>query len=358
MMFNRPINLYRLAIEVALGLTLIVVALGAWVRLTDAGLGCPDWPYCYGQLWAPSSLAEVDWHYITGRAFEASQAWREMVHRLVSGILGLVIFGVVGVAIAKKRAPLYLPIALLFGLVVQIIMGMLTVTWQLMPLAVTAHFLFAVAIAVMLYGLHTCDRIQRPTVCGLLNLCSLQERTSVKKRYRTLLVLGYAALWLQLFLGVWMSSHYASLACPDFPTCHSSYWPSLDFAEAFTFWYGVGPSYEFGVLDSQARVTIHWLHRINAVLILCLLLPVLFLLSRQRDRRISFAALFVIVVLLTQVGLGILNVVLGLALANAISHTVVAVILLLTLNELGVRCGLVLISLRAKFTQGAKLSKA
>ena len=221
-------------------LAFTVVVLGAWVRLTDAGLGCPDWPGCYGHVYPQ-----------TGYGF--SKALHEMVHRYFAGTLGVVIVALLVWAFVNRRdrgQPL-IPVFALFAIVcLQGMLGALTVTLLLKPLIVTAH---------LLGGL---------TTLGLLWWISLQperrDPAEGERGLRGFALLALTALALQIALGGWTSTNYAAVACPDFPTCQQSWWPQTDFKDAFVLWRGLGINFEGGVLAHPARVAIHWTHRLGA----------------------------------------------------------------------------------------------
>src|SRR5690606_15986918 len=230
-------------------LALIVVTVGAWVRLTDAGLGCPDWPGCYGQLFVTEQLA-VEPHVEEqfGRPLEAGKAWREMFHRYLASTLGLVCVAVAVVAWLNRRDPAQPPAlpVILVGLVVfQGLLGMWTVTLLLKPIIVVAHLLGGLATLSLLFLLAR-RPAPLPASGGLKGLAAAAG----------------AALVLQIALGGWTSANYAALACPDFPTCQTQWWPEIaDFGEAFVLWRGIGIDYEGGVLDHPARVAVHFTHR-------------------------------------------------------------------------------------------------
>jgi cytochrome c oxidase assembly protein subunit 15 len=236
----------RLALTGAI-LAAAVVVLGAWVRLTDAGLGCPDWPGCYGHLYpnAGQTVGESGSHF--------AKALHEMIHRYVATTLGIIITLLLAWALRfRKDGRSLIPAALLFVVVcLQGALGALTVTLLLKPLIVTAH---------LLGGL---------TTLGLLCWLSLTPETSPPTRRDTALqrfaLLGAAILLVQIALGGWTSSNYAAVACPDLPTCQHSWWPPMDFRDAFVLWRGIGIDYTGGVLANSARVAIHFTHRLGAL---------------------------------------------------------------------------------------------
>ena len=330
---------YRRLIELTLLLTLCVVALGAYTRLSDAGLGCPDWPGCYGQLWAPDSLDEASPAYqqAPARPFDAAAARIEMAHRLLAGILGLGLIALATMAGIGRLCRPTLAVALIVLLACQVILGMLTVTWQLKPIVVCAHLLFAIALAMTLWQCHLDDRSKRPTAGAWLSLHSFASRSGGARLPPTAqLALALVGLFLlaQIFLGVWMSSQYASLACADeYPLCHGQWLPPADFSAGFTLWQGVGADYEFGRLDSEARIAIHLSHRYNALALITVALLALALLWRQAGPATRRCSLAFLAILALQSFLGIANVMAGLPIANAVAHTVLASLLALCWQE-------------------------
>jgi cytochrome c oxidase assembly protein subunit 15 len=235
----------------ACSLCLIVVVLGAYVRLSDAGLGCPDWPGCYGHL-TPLGVA-ADFVQQSGRPLELGKAWREMAHRYAAGTLATLIMCLAAMAIAWRReriVPLALTIALAAIVIVQALFGMLTVTWRLKPLIVTLHLLFGLTTLSLLWWL-VLGLIRRPA--GGFGGARAPWGA------RALALIGLLALVLQITLGGWTSSNYAALACPDVPTCQGSWWPRADFASAYT------PSRDLGT-DLYTLVAIQLSHRIGAML--------------------------------------------------------------------------------------------
>ena len=312
---------------IATVLTVGVVLLGAYVRLSDAGLGCPDWPGCYGHLDVPQEE-----HHIAAanvafpeRPVEVPKAWKEMIHRYFAGTLGLVVLALAGLAWRHRRLPgqpLWLPTVLLGLIVFQSLLGMWTVTLLLKPAVVMGHLLGGFA-----------------TLSLLWLLCLRQSRWAAPiPAGAALRPWGWLAMALvigQIALGGWVSANYAALACPDFPTCQTYWWPPMDLREGFVLWRGIGTNYEFGVLDNAARVGIHFVHRLGAVVVLLGVGGLCWRLLKSPPLR----ALGIIIgtVLLTQIGLGIANVVLVLPLPVAVAHNGVAALLLLTLVTLNYR---------------------
>ena len=304
-------------------LALVVIVIGAYVRLTDAGLGCPDWPGCYGHLTSvPETAQEIE--AATAQdprgVYDAGKAQREMLHRYLAGLLGLAVFVLFLLQrfhprLDPPRATLK---ALLLLILLQALLGMWTVTLQLKPLIVTLHLLGGFATLGLLYWLTLTPR-SPPLVTG-------------SSTVRHWCLAAFAAVVIQVALGGWTSSNYAALACPDFPTCQSQWWPdSMDFREAFVLWRGLGINYEYGVLDSPARTAIHVAHRLGAAVtaVLCLGLTISSL--RVRRKPVQRTATVLAGLLGLQIALGILNVKWQLPLAVAVAHQGVAALLWLSL---------------------------
>ena len=300
--------------------TFCVIILGAYVRLTDAGLGCPDWPGCYGNLInLPQSSAEIEAAQARypERPFDIGKAWREMAHRYLAGFLGLLILATViaGWRVVSRGILLVLSAVV----ILQALLGMWTVTLLLQPLIVVSHLLGGFTVLSLLWWIYLDQKkvsrsIGPPPMKGLL--------------YAT-----YGAIFLllvQITLGGWTSSNYAALACSDFPTCHGQWWPSADFAEGFALNMRTGTDYEYGVLDNPARTAIHFTHRLGALLVLlyfsALLIFVFMCCPAKSMRKIAAVTA---IVLLGQITLGVSNVLYVLPLPVAVAHNGVAAILLL-----------------------------
>ncbi len=302
-------------------LALCVIWLGAWTRLGDAGLGCPDWPGCYGHLTVGQALENADLANAAfpDRPLEADKAFKEMLHRYFATSLGLVILVIAMLAFARRRdpaQPMRLPALLVLLVVFQGLLGMWTVTLLLKPLIVTAHLVGGLTTMSLLWwlalGPGKPSRPQSPP--GLLGLT----------------LLGLVVLALQIMLGGWVSSNYAAIACPDFPTCQASYWPHMDFKDAFVLWRGLGIDYEGGVLDHPARVAIHFTHRLGAVVAALVLGFLAWKVIRTGgSRAVRTAGAAIAVVLATQLILGPVMVIQTFPLSLATAHNVVAALLLL-----------------------------
>jgi len=307
-------------------LALCVVVLGAWVRLNAAGLGCPDWPGCYGHLSASAAEQHLDHaqQLFPERKFEYAKAAKEMLHRYVASCLGVLILILAGLAFVNRRhinQPVALPFALVGLVILQGLLGMWTVTLLLTPLVVVLH---------LLGGLTTMSLL------AWLSMSSKRTTRPVAERgLRKLALFGLVVLGIQIFLGGWTSSNYAAVSCPDFPTCQNSFWPSMDAKDAFVLWRGLGIDYQGGALDHPARVAIHFVHRLGAMMT-ATVLGLLSLLAwrRAQTRAVQLAGLSVGVVLLIQLILGPLMVIEGFPLLLATAHNAVAALLLLSMVKL------------------------
>ena len=304
---------YRL-VAGAFALTLVVVVLGAWVRLTDAGLGCPDWPGCYGALTVPE------------HAVDAGKAWREMIHRYAAGILGVLVFAIMVIAFRRRREaghPFKLPLAIAAIIVFQALLGMWTVTLLLKPVVVMAHLLGGLTVLALIW---------------LLLLRSgghLRTALPAPPGLRRVAAAALVIVAVQIALGGWTSANYAAVACPDFPTCQTEWWPDMDFDEGFVIWRGLGTNYEGGVLGLDARTAIHMTHRIGAVITFVFVAALaLALMIAGRERILRRLGAVIGAALLLQVTFGIGTVVLGFPLAVAVAHNAGAALLLITLVSL------------------------
>jgi len=361
----------------AVALTLVVIVFGAFVRLSDAGLSCPDWPTCYGRAAWPTSASQAAGHAATAiRPVEPHKAWREQVHRHLAAALGFVVLGLALLAARRERfgsawilcasALIALAIALymrergtaamtmavsgglllavaawrwwskpgeegeghlssiavlvLLVIVFQALLGMWTVTWLLKPIVVMAHLLGGLLTLSLLIWL-AWRATDRPI------------RLAQANSLRAWAWFALAVLALQIALGGWVSANYAALACgQDFPQCVSRWWPPHDFREGFVLWRTIGVDYEGGVLDGEARIAIHLAHRIMAVAAAAGLIGFALRLWRTVGMR-GWAALLLLLTA-AQVALGIANVKLGLPLTVAVLHNAGAALLLSVLVTL------------------------
>ncbi len=315
-------NLPRPLLLFTTGLAFAVILLGAYVRISDAGLGCPDWPGCYGQIspWhAGDDIAAAQLADPTGPVSHA-KAWKEMLHRYLAGGLG---FSILAIAILAWRrlspARRVLPGVLLALLLLQAMLGMWTVTQQLKPMIVAAHLLggmSTLAVLAWLLWRDQSDRGRSPTPAE-----SPSRLTFALARGVLLLVLA------QIALGGWVSANHAALVCPDLPTCQGVWWPAADFVAGFSLWHPLDG------LSIGALTAIHQLHRLGALLVLAGAL----LLAARLARISGAAALAVLAIAGTQFLLGAANVLLGLPLAVAVAHNAGAACLLLCLVWVNVR---------------------
>ncbi len=306
-------------------LALVVIVMGAWVRLSAAGLGCPDWPGCYGHLSAGAAEKNRDTvnQAFPERPFVYHKAVKEMVHRYFATTLGLVCVVLAGIALVNRKSrdqPVVLPIVLVGLVILQGLLGMWTVTLLLKPLIVTLHLLGGLTTMSLLAWL----ALGRSSA-------DLRISSGHEPKLRRFALIGLAMLALQIFLGGWTSSNYSALACPDFPTCQNSYWPDMDVNDAFVLWRGLGIDYEGGVLNHPARVAIHFVHRLGAIATALLLGFVAVLASRRGNTpSVRLAGIVVGCVLVAQLILGPVMVMHALPLALATAHNGVAALLLLS----------------------------
>lgn len=381
--------LFRLSC-LAVVVAAIVVVLGAFTRLVDAGLGCPDWPTCYGHMWVPTSEADIA---IANENFshapvETHKTWPEQIHRIFASSLGLIILGIFTVALVGRsekttwrsvvvllgllvagtvarvivgdkldpmllllvaiyfinlcrlnwlkpkdesagRMPFKLP-ALLAGLVIlQGLFGMWTVTLNLWPQVVTSHLLGGFTTLALIWLL-----IQRSgNYYWRVSAPVLNALNTIK----ALAVVALVVVALQIALGGWTTSNYAALACADFPKCHNTWLPETDFIAGFNFMQHVGPNYLGGVMDNSARTAIHFSHRLGALLTLVVMALLAFKLFCIDSPLAKRWAVIVAVGTALQIALGISNVVFALPLMVAVAHNAGGAVLLLILVTLNHR---------------------
>ena len=321
---------FRRIAYLATAVAFCVIVLGAFVRLTDAGLGCPDWPTCYGQITPPHAEHEIAaaQEAFPGAVIVRHKAWHEMIHRYLASTLGLLIIALAVMAWRNRRdpgQPLAIPLLLVLLVCFQGALGMWTVTLLLRPLIVTLHLLMGMATLGLLAwtALNSSGARSAPVAAG--------------RGLRTWAALGLLVLFGQIALGGWTSTNYAALQCMDFPTCQGQWWPPTDFGSAFDLSGEPGVNYEGGRLDNAARVAIHLTHRIGALVTLVFLgaLGIAALCAFPAgERRPAWALLLV---LLLQVGLGISNVLFNLPLGLAVAHNGGAALLLISLVALNHR---------------------
>jgi len=368
----RPVlyrHFHRIA-WLAVLLAATVIVFGAFVRLSNAGLSCPDWPTCYGKVTWPTAAEQVADHAAVAiRPVVPERAWREQVHRMIAGLLGVLVltlallatrrrpqgwWHVIGAALAVGVAiPLYMrgqhelasvlavlgELSLLAGvlrwsnvdlarvstltlavIIFQALLGMWTVTWLLKPIVVMGHLLGGLTTFSLLTWM-AWRSTGRPLVSG------------DAQRLRRWQILALAVVVAQIALGGWTSANYAALACgAEFPKCAGAWWPEHDFAEGFVLWRGIGVDYEGGILDNPARVAIQLAHRMMAVFVVLAVVTVAVRLLRTPGLRAWGGVLMLVVA--AQVTLGIANVVKSLPLGIAVAHNAGAVLLLFVLVSL------------------------
>lgn len=320
-------RLYRLLLRTAFVLALTVIPFGAYVRLSDAGLGCPDWPGCYGHLIGVPQAAEEQASAQAAfpqQPVNAAKAWKEVLHRYLAGSLALLIVALTVQAAMRRQQLAHAPTTalLLLGVVVaQALLGMLTVTSLLKPLIVSAH---------LLGGMLTLSLL------SVLGMRATHGDAPLADGLRRHAALALFAVVVQIALGGWVSSNYAGLACSDFPTCHGTWWPEMDFTHAFQLHRPLGETRDGKALSLAALLAIQWTHRLGALLVGLIVGALAARLWRQapdlRSAAIALAALLV-----TQLLLGIVNVLAFLPLPVAVAHTLGAALLLAHLLTLNLR---------------------
>ncbi|NOX09121.1 MAG: heme A synthase [Gammaproteobacteria bacterium] len=312
-------------------LALVVIVVGAYVRLSDAGLGCPDWPGCYGQLVAPDEHHEIKqaMDAFPEHSVDSGKAWKEMVHRYLASTLGFLILIMAWIAWRNRghQQQFYVPLILVGLVIFQGMLGMWTVTLLLKPTIVTLHLLTGLLTLSLLFWVWMKQNktLQQTLITG----------RSVSNGLLFWARAGLLMLALQIFLGGWTSTNYVALYCPDFPTCQGAWWPEMKISEAYVFFRESGVNYEGGTLSNAAGMTVHTLHRVGALLTFLLISAIVIsVLSGVRLLLIRRVAYWVMVLLLLQLGLGIANVLLRLPLALAVAHNAGAALLLLAMLRL------------------------
>jgi heme a synthase len=298
---------------IAMALALCVVVLGAYVRLSNAGLGCPDWPGCYGHITVPHH--QVAQQVFPDKPLEAPKAWKEMVHRYFAGTLAVLILAIF-VTAWRGRGQLstkpIMPSVLLLLVMLQAALGMWTVTLLLKPVIVSLHLLGGMA-----------------TLGVLTWLVSKRLPAAADTSMRSWALLALVILVCQIALGGWTSSNYAALVCPDFPMCQGAWAPHTDFSHGFRLIRELGQNADGSQLSLEALTAIHVMHRLGA------LFTFLYLgWFGSKLLKISGLAVWgrlLLGMLVVQIALGVSNVVLSLPLAVAVAHNAGAAILLMTL---------------------------
>jgi cytochrome c oxidase assembly protein subunit 15 len=315
---------------IAFLLAFIVILLGAFTRLKDAGLGCPDWPGCYGKLSLPKQSTQLQNGPYSGQTLNPAKAWPEMIHRYAAATLVMLSFAAVVLIIYKyklSQQPVWIATALLFLLFFQGLLGKWTVTLRLHPLVVMSHLLGGLSLLSLLWLLIL--RLSRL----FKSPCSVQE-----EKLKPWAALGLFLIIVQITLGGWTSANYAAFVCPDFPMCQEQWWPSMNFSAGFHLLLNTYTNYEGGILSHTARTAIQMSHRIMALVTsvyLGLLIYKIFHVTNKYSLR--SLALLLLFFLGLQISLGALNVLWILPLPIAMAHNAVAALLLLTIITLNVR---------------------
>ena len=310
-------------------LTLCLVALGAYVRLMDAGLGCPDWPGCYGKLSPLQAQSEISGAEKISPAgpVSAPKAWKEMVHRYVASLVGAMMVAIFLKVLYRRRhvrrdreepdLSLGLPLLLVVLVVAQGLFGKWTVTLLLKPAIVTSHLLGGMLLLVALTWLSA--RYLKPAGAA---------RPAEARALRPWALLGLVLVFGQIALGGWVSTNYAALACVDFPTCHGMWIPDMDFAHGFQVHRELGMTAAGAPLSNAALNAIQWAHRVGALAVAAFLGTLAFFASRMSGLR-GYASV-VAVALVAQISLGITNVLAMLPISVAVAHNVGAALLLMS----------------------------
>jgi cytochrome c oxidase assembly protein subunit 15 len=344
------VSLFRGINLLALVLCFVVVVFGAYVRLNNAGLGCPDWPGCYGHLTptaaAKDSAPDVAAAYPTRPVVETHKAWKEMIHRYLASTLGTLLVALAALAWLdrSRRLPRGLTLGLFGTVCLQGALGALTVLWNVNPFTVTGHLLCGLLTLALLWWLWL--RGSEPAPVRLPLDPQFESRKAFAGQYETTTLpplervpaglrwaagAALAVVVLQIFLGGWTSSNYAATACPDFPACLGKFTPQTALGPAFHVWHGTGANYEFGTLDGATRATIHLLHRYGALLVTVVLAGLaVFLLRRAETVLWRRLAALLLAALLLQLVIGVSIVKLGLPLLLADAHNAGAALLLLS----------------------------
>jgi len=307
----------QLLTVLTLFLTFDLVLFGAFTRLTDSGLGCPDWPGCYGHASPLGAAGQIDQAVavLPSGPVTHGKAWVEMIHRYLATGVGVLILTMTALAWSKRSqlavSPWW-PTVTLFWVCLQGAFGALTVTMKLFPAVVTLH---------LLGGLVLLALLRKQSLHFAAGEVSVEPRPSVQRPagLYVLWCVVTALVWLQIALGGWVSTNYAVLACTEFPACQGSWWPDMNFSEGFTFWRALGMDASGQPLPFSALTAIHYVHRLSAYVVLAGIVLLAWRLSRVPALRGS--ARWLVLLALWQFGTGLSNVVLDWPLLAAVSHT-------------------------------------
>jgi cytochrome c oxidase assembly protein subunit 15 len=312
----------RVLTLLTLFLTFDLVVFGAFTRLTDAGLGCPDWPGCYGSASPVGAQIPIDAAQSampTGPVTH-SKAWIEMIHRyLATGVGVLILTLTLSTWFERKRVPVspWWPTVTLIWVCLQGAFGALTVTMKLFPAIVTLHLLGGLVLLALLRAQSA--RYAQGQVLTQAESANTATTTTLSAGTRLFVIAALALLWLQIALGGWVSTNYAVLACTDFPSCQNSLWPLMDFNQGFTLWRELGAGPDGANISFQALTAIHYAHRLASYLVFAVLLALAFRLHRVPA--LLKQARWLAGLTLLQAATGLSNVVLGWPLLAAVMHT-------------------------------------
>ena len=315
-------NFYKRLTFYATLLALIVVSFGAYTRLTDSGLGCPDWPGCYGTLSVPESIDQIEKAQAVypDSPVEIEKAWIEMIHRYIAGILGIMILVIAFMSIRLREQINYSlkwPFFLLGLVIFQAALGMWTVTLLLKPAVVTSHLLGGMTVlGILTFLMHR-------------NYGTHRENFVSNKYERKIIRFSLVLLFIQIALGGWTSTNYAALACTDYPTCHGSLIPEMDFYNAFTIFRELGVTSIGEPLSLEALHAIQWVHRIGAIVLSVYLLFVAYILKVNQGFNMWRNVLILVISL--QFIIGIANLLLHLPIVLATLHNLGAALLVVIL---------------------------
>jgi heme a synthase len=316
-------------------MTFDLIVFGAFTRLTDSGLGCPDWPGCYGTsnpFHAINDIQEAESAMPTGPV-TVMKAWIEMIHRYLAMTVGALILIQVGIAYSKVKTlgktPFITSLGLLLMVCIQGAFGAWTVTLKLQPIIVTIHLMLALILFACLtvYAQQAWEPISTPV-----------RSLRIRPLPASLLIISFLILLAQVFLGAWVSTNYAVLACPDFPTCLGSVWPETNWSEGFSLWRQLGLNAQGEFISPITLQTIHWAHRLFALLVLLCLGALglkAYQVSTPTTPMLKRLAILLLSLLLLQVMTGISNVIFQWPLIAALMHTAGSAALLFCLVRMG-----------------------
>ena len=302
-------------------MTFDLIVFGAFTRLTDSGLGCPDWPGCYGTSnpWHAIGDIQVAQSALPDGPVTVMKAWIEMIHRYLAMTVGALIVVQLGLAVRKIKSlgkqPLFGSLALLLLVCIQGAFGAWTVTMKLQPIIVTIHLMLALVLLASLTAYAQQNWQEKGS-----KILELRR----KPISAILLTIAFVVLTIQIFLGAWVSTNYAVLACPDFPTCLGSLWPEANWQEGFALWRELGRNATGEYVSSASLQAIHWAHRVFAVLVLMTLSFLAFYASGLATSvlpQVSRLSKLLFALLILQVLTGISNVVFQWPLLAALMHT-------------------------------------